>query len=209
MNRLVALLCGLIVAALPLSALADSFKIGNVTGRSLHFSLRCKDGNDTWHTFTLNSLQSRDFLSGDWNYSCDTENYELRIGTNESDGSTSWQVVNLVPGRSYALVNSPSHHGYTAYDTRYLVAMRNDSDVAVHVNYRCIDGGDASGTEIVRPASNTPGWFYEQGCTRYNVMTRVVANDGSASEWSKDIDADQIYRIFWNSSRHEYVLDQI
>lgn len=210
MSRFVALLCAIAIVAFPLSALADSFKLGNVTGRALHFSLRCKDGNDSWHNFTLNSLQTRDFLSGDWDYSCDTERYELRIGTNESDGSTSWQTLTLTPGNSYALVKSKTK-GYTAHDTRYLIAMRNDSTVAVHVNYRCTDGADSSGTVVVQPfeTSSVPGWFYVQGCTRFNVMTRVVADDGSASEWSKDVDANQIYRIFWNSSRREYVLQQL
>ena len=211
MKRTIIALFAALLAAFPIVALADSMKIGNITGKTLHFSVRCDDGTDGWHNFTLGSLDTKTVASGDWNYSCDAERYQLRIGTTLSDGSVQYQIVKLKPGKEYALVQSREKNGYTAYNTRWMVGMRNDTSVAVHVSYSCIQGPAASGQATVTPVSQsgTPGWFYSKGCSRYNVATSVRQSDGSLSEWSKDISANNNYRIVWSSSRHVYMLEQL
>lgn len=198
MKRFLSALCAVAVFALPIAALADSFKVGNLTTRSLHFEVRCNDGNDNWHTFTLRSFASRDFMSGDWNYSCDAESYQLRIGTNEDDGSTQWNTTNIRVGDSYALVNSRQKNGYTAYNTRNLVALYNNASHQVHVTYRCTDGTDDHGVDLVQPSK--VGWFYVPGCNEFSVSTTTRENDGSTTTHNHTINPNNVYRIIENGN---------
>jgi hypothetical protein len=204
MRRYLPAILAVAVFALPLAAMADSVKVGNLTTKKLNFSIRCNDGSDGWHTFKLKSFHSKDYMSGDWNYSCDNEKYQIRVGTTQNDGSVIYKIVNMVPGNSYALVDSSSAHGYTAYNTDYLVAMRNDTQVSVNVNYRCTDGGDGNGVAVASPAAAS--WFYVSGCDSYNVVTTTREKDGSETSFSKTVAPNNIYRIVWNSDRRVYEL---
>lgn len=207
MKRFIAALCALAAFAYPAAVLADSFTIGNITNQTLHFNLRCADGDDTWHAFTLQSLQSREYASGKWDYDCSAERYELRIGTKNDDGSTNWETIPIAVGSSYALVNSPKHSGFIAYDTRYMVAFRNDSSVTVKVNYKCTDGANSQG--IADVSTSEVGWIWAQNCNAYNVMTRVVNKDGTTTELSRNVDANTIYKIVWNADREGYEFQKL
>ncbi len=207
MSRFIAAITAVLLCSLPALALADSFQVGNITNRSLHFSLRCNDGSDGWHSFTLGSLAHRNYASGRWGYNCGAERYQLRIETTADDGSHQYTTIPVAPGHAYALVYSPAHSGFVAYDTRWMVAMRNDARNTVHVTYRCVDGGDAHG--IAGVAVGKIGWFYSEGCSRYHVLTKAKNNDGTVTSWSRDIDANDVYRIRWNSDRQAYVLEKI
>lgn len=207
MSRFIAAITAVLLCSLPALALADSFQVGNITNRSLHFSLRCNDGSDGWHVFTLGSLAHRNYASGNWNYRCDNERYQLRVETTANDGSHQYTTIVVRPGGSYALVYSPEHSGFVAYDTRWMVAMRNEARFNVHVSYRCVDGGNAHGVAGV--TSGKIGWFYSEGCSRYHVLTKAKSSDGTVTSWSRDIDANNVYRILWSSNRQAYVLEQI
>ena len=199
-------LSALVFFIAPALALADSFEVGNITDQTLHFSLRCSDGNDSWHNFTLGSLDNREYASGDWDYSCDAERYQLRIETTQSDGSKKYTTVNVLPGSSYALVNSSTHNGFIAYDTRWMVAMRNQAQYTVHVGYSC-NGGASHGEASVAPGKI--GWFYVKGCWSYQVSTSTRSSDGTLTQWSKDVKANNIYRIVWSSGSGAYILQKI
>jgi hypothetical protein len=211
MKRFFAIAFAISLGAGPVSALADSFKVGNITGRTLNFGIRCDDRRDTWHLFTLDPMTRRAVGSGAWGYDCAVERYDLRIGTVASNGSTTYQTVILRPGNDYALVESSQHNGYIAYDTRWIVAIRNDAPVTVHVGYSCVDGPAAQGTATVPPssASSPPSWFYSKGCATFNVATSVTERNGSNKTWSKDIASNNNYRIVWSGARKVYLLEQL
>jgi hypothetical protein len=210
MKRLIAVVFAVALAAGPISALADSFKVGNFTGSTLRFGIRCDDGADTWHVYSIAAMGTQLVGGSLWNYRCADESYKLRIGTIASDGSTSYHTVALRSGNDYALVLSSQRDGYYAYDTRWFVAIRNETSVKVTIGYSCVDGPAAQGTEAIPPTSNSspPTWFYSKGCATFNVKTNALQRDGSHRIWSKDIASNRNYRLVWAAGMGKYVLQQ-
>jgi hypothetical protein len=208
MKRFIAAAFAVALAAGPISALADSFKVGNFTGSTLHFAIRCADGADTWHSYSIAAMAQQLVGSSAWGYRCDRETYKLRIGTVLTDGTTTYTTVSLRSGNDYALVLSSLHNGYIAYDTRWFVAVRNETAVTVNLGYSCVDGPAAKGTAAIAPTSSSspPTWFYSKGCSKFNVATNARLRDGSQSIWRKDIDSNRDYRLVWLAGRSQYVL---
>jgi hypothetical protein len=209
-KRFIAAAFAVALAAGPVSALADSFKVGNFTGRTLNFGIRCDDGRDTWHLYSIAAMAQKLVGSSAWNYRCVDETYKLRIGTVTSDGSTSYHTITLRSGNDYALVLSSQHDGYYAYDTRWFVAVRNQTNVTVNIGYSCVDGPAAQGTETIPPTStySPPSWLYSKGCSTFNVKTNAVQRDGSHRIWSRDIASNRNYRLLWSAGTGKYVLEQ-
>ncbi|HTA37920.1 MAG TPA: hypothetical protein VK760_02530 [Candidatus Acidoferrales bacterium] len=210
MKRFIAAAFAVALAAGPVAALADSFKVGNFTGSNLHFGIRCDDGADTWHLYTIGAMAQQLVGGSLWNYRCSDETYKLRIGTIASDGSTSYHTLTLRSGNNYALVLSSQQDGYYAYDTRWFVAVRNQTAVTVNLGYSCVDGPAAQGTEAIAPTSSSspPSWFYSKGCSTFNVKTNAVQRDGTHRIWSRDIASNANYRLTWNANTGKYVLTQ-
>jgi hypothetical protein len=210
MKRFIVAALAFALAAGPVAALADSFKVGNFTGTTLHFGIRCDDGADTWHTYSIAAMAQQLVGASLWNYRCDDGTYKLRIGTIASDGSTTYKNVTLRSGNDYALVLSSTHDGYFAYDTRWFVAVRNETAVTVHLGYSCVAGPAAQGTAAIAPttSSQPPTWFYSKGCSQFSVATNARLSDGTNSIWRSTIASNANYRLVWSASRSKYILEQ-
>ena len=203
-----ALLSGALLCMVPSAASADTgIQIGNLEKKALKFSLHCAGDND-WHSFSLNSIEYKWFSEGDWNGSCNSGSYELRIGTTERDGSVTEKIVQLSRGQSYALVKPGSTNDYTAYDIRRMVVLVNQSTRQLSLAYGC--SGVAARTLRVPP--NDFSWIYfgtRPQCSPFVASIDTMANDGSKTTIARPLVGENLYTLSWNDGRQAWDIQAV
>lgn len=195
-----AALLALFVAAVPALALADSLEIGNLSHHTVKYQIRCDDGNDSWHKFQLANMEHSDVASGDWNYSCDTERYTIRIGT-DVDGDTQWNSITATPGNQYALVYNNKDR-FAVLDTRTMVGIVNPNSNKINFSFTCIEGSTWSSHSTVKPKD--VDWFQSSTCTSYRISIKVNHDDGSTTEQTRVVAPNNVYEVRWEASRGVY-----
>jgi hypothetical protein len=193
------------LAFAPTAAKADgTVQIGNLYTGSLKFSLHCLGDND-WHEFSLNSLQFNSYSSANWNGNCGGSDYELRIGTNMSDGTVSESVVRLSPGQNYVLAKPGDTNKYTAYDARTMIVLINQSTRTLSLSYAC--SGDSS-TNLSVSAQNY-SWIHLGSTCKLPLTASIetLANDGSKTILSRPLAPENTYTLSWNDTRQAWDIE--
>jgi hypothetical protein len=197
-----------LLSVAPPAARADTgVQIGNLEKKTLKFSLRCA-GDNSWHTFSLNSIEYKWFDAPDWNGSCNSGSFELRIGTTEADGSVTEKVVPLRNGESYALVKPGGTNDYTAYDIRSMVVIANKSDRQLALTWGC--SGVTPRTLRVSP--NDFSWIHfgtPPQCSPYMASIDTTANDGSKTTIARPLVGQNLYVLSWNSGRQAWDIQTV
>ena len=193
-KRLLALVMGAVVLALPALASADTVKVGNLEKKPLKYSVRCGSGN--WKLDTLNPLQNR-------NWTCANSRVSLQIGTTNDDGSVTEKTIALRDGVTYALVKPGNTNDYIAYDTNLMVVIVNTSSRKLTFTRSC---GRVASTALTVAAKDY-SWVYAGNppeCSPYTAAIETNANDGSQTTVSRPMALGNIYTINWNDARQAW-----
>jgi hypothetical protein len=198
-KRLVALVMGAVVFALPALASADSVKVGNLEKKPLKYSVRC--GSDgAWKLDTLNPLQNR-------NWTCANSKVWLQIGTTNNDGSVTEKTIALNNGITYALAKPGNTNDYTAYDTNLMVVVVNSSSRKLTFTRSC--SGVATTAMTIAPKDYS--WIYAGSppvCSPYTASIETDASDGSQTTVSRPMALGNIYTINWNDARQAWDIQE-
>jgi hypothetical protein len=197
-KRLLALVMGAVVVALPALASADTIKVGNLEKKPLKYSVRCGDG--AWKLDTLNPLQNR-------NWTCADSRVSLQIGTTNSDGSVTEKTIVLQNGVTYALVKAGSTNDYTAYNTNLMLVVVNASSRSLKFSRSCANVAPTTMTVAAKDYS----WIYAGNppqCSPYTASIETNASDGSQTTVSRPMVLGNIYTLNWNSARQAWDIEE-
>lgn len=198
-KRLLALVMGAVVVALPALASADTVKVGNLEKKPLKYSVRCgPDG--TWKLDTIDPLQNR-------NWTCANSQVYLQIGTTNNDGSVTEKTIALKDGITYALAKPGSTNDYTAYDTNLMVVVVNASSRQLTFSRAC--NGVSATSMTVAPKDYS--WIYAGSppvCSPYTASIATSAGDGSQTTISRPMALGNIYTINWNDARQAWDIQE-
>jgi hypothetical protein len=197
-KRLLALVMGAVVLALPALASADTVKVGNLEKKPLKYSVRCGSGD--WMLDTLNPLQNK-------NWTCKNSEVSLQIGTTNSDGSVTEKTIALRDGITYALVKPGNTDDYTAYDTNLMVVVVNASTRKLTFTRSCSRVASTPMTVAAKDYS----WVYAGSppqCSPYTASIETDATDGSQTTVSRPMTLGNIYTINWNDARQAWDIQE-
>ncbi len=188
-------------ALLPAPAKADTaVTIGNLTTQPLKFSLRCQ-GADAWHLFTLGPGEYKLYFGDLWHAECD--NYESRIGTNQDNGSVSYQTSRLLDQHTYVFVKTQSV-GYAAHDANQMIIVANDSGRELDLNYSCPNVSWK--TMVVAPHGQN--WLFVGSPSPCSPFYGAVRESGreDATLPTTPLPTGNVYTLSWNDDRHMWSL---
>jgi opacity protein-like surface antigen len=197
-KRLLALVMGAVVLALPALASADTVKVGNLEKKPLKYSIRCGSGD--WTLDTLNPLQNK-------NWTCKNSEVSLQIGTTNSDGSVTEKTIALKDGITYALVKPGNTNDYTAYDTNLMVVVVNASTRKLTFTRSC----SRVASKALTVAAKDYSWVYAGSppeCSPYTASIETDANDGSQTTVSRPMTLGNIYTINWNDAHQAWDIQE-
>jgi hypothetical protein len=197
-KRLLALVMGAVVLALPVLASADTVKVGNLEKKPLKYSVRCGSGD--WTLDTLNPLQNK-------NWTCANSRVSLQIGTTNGDGSVTEKTIALTDGVTYALVKPGSTNDYIAYDTNLMVVIVNSSSRTLTFTRGCNGVAPAAATVAAKDYT----WVFAGNppvCSPYTASIETNASDGSQTTVSRPMALGNIYTINWNDARQAWDIQE-
>ena len=206
MKRLLVSCLTALVALAPVAALADTITIGNYSHHTIKYQIRCSDGDDSWHTFTMKDREQKITAANDWNYDCDSDRYQICVGTNNDDDDTTWSTVDAKIGRQY-LIGLSTTDQFLVLDTRIVVGLVNTTNQKLDFSYKCVAGAEWEKTHYIR--ANDFTWFENAHCTRYEVTIAVKNNDGSVTSQTRTVYPDNVYAVKWNEGREVYDFEKL
>jgi hypothetical protein len=188
-------------ALLPSPAKADTaVTIGNLTTQPLKFNLRCQ-GDGTWHLFTLGAGEFKLYFGDLWHGECDS--YESSIGTNQTNGSVTYQAARMLDQHTYVFVKTQSV-GYAAHDASQMIMVVNASGRELDLNYSCPNV--AWKTMVV--AAHGQSWLFVGSPSPCSPFYGAVRESGreDATLPTTPLPAGNIYTLNWNDDQHMWTM---